>query len=385
MRVSSSRPAQLIFASLSPVWAIVDRDLRKYVRTPQIVLISTLLPLIQLVVVGYAIGGQIRNVAVALVDLDRGGEGAILRQRFDAIEANAQTFHIVLTGSLDRATRATRQGEVAAAIVIPESYSRRVQQGNRPQLGLILDNTDPFVAAALTQKMNELLTAVNQPEVAAPHLARVALEVVEIFPYVEYIQYLLPGAITLAIYVSAVIGGGVLYMDDKVRGLHMGYLATPVTKLQLLIGMVASGTAKSTFAGLFVTLFGSLIAGTADRLTLDKAILVAGLNGVTGMALISFITLLMVRVRDPMLPRALFTVLNTLMLFPSGAIYPIYGFPEWLKVIARVDPFTYAVHGFRSLLLRDVALSAILTDIAFLSGFAGLCFVGAWMLFPRRL
>ncbi len=61
------------------------------------------------------------------------------------------------------------------------------------------------------------------------------------------------------------------------------------------------------------------------------------------MALISFITLLMVRVRDPMLPRALFTVLNTLMLFPSGAIYPIYGFPEWLKVI-------------RSLLLRDVAL-----------------------------
>ncbi len=326
MRVSSSRPAQLIFASLSPIWAIVDRDLRKYVRTPQIVLISTLLPLIQLVVVGYAIGGQIRNVAVALVDLDRGGEGAILRQRFDAIEANAQTFHIVLTGSLDRATRATRQGEVAAAIVIPESYSRRVQQGNRPQLGLILDNTDPFVAAALTQKMNELLTAVNQPEVAAPHLARVALEVVEIFPYVEYIQYLLPGAITLAIYVSAVIGGGVLYMDDmddKVRGLHMGYLATPVTKLQLLIGMVASGTAKSTFAGLFVTLFGSLIAGTADRLTLDKAILVAGLNGVTGMALISFITLLMVRVRDPMLPRALFTVLNTLMLFPSGAIYPI--------------------------------------------------------------
>ena len=205
MRVSSSRPAQLIFASLSPVWAIVDRDLRKYVRTPQIVLISTLLPLIQLVVVGYAIGGQIRNVAVALVDLDRGGEGAILRQRFDAIEANAQTFHIVLTGSLDRATRATRQGEVAAAIVIPESYSRRVQQGNRPQLGLILDNTDPFVAAALTQKMNELLTAVNQPEVAAPHLARVALEVVEIFPYVEYIQYLLPGAITLAT-IRATIG-----------------------------------------------------------------------------------------------------------------------------------------------------------------------------------
>ena len=368
-----------------PIWAIIERDLRKYVRNPRLIVVSIALPLIQLVVVGYSVGGQIRNVEVALVDLDGGPEAAALREKFDAIEANARTFHILLTTTLDRAVEAARGGTVAAAIVIPEEYSRKVKQGNRPELGLILDNTDPFVSAALRQKMTELLVAVNSPEVPRGQATRVALEVVEIFPYIEYIQYLLPGAITLAIYVTCVIGGGVLYIDDKMRGFHEGYLATPVTKLQLLTGMTVSGSIKAVFAGMFVTVTGSMIAGVTDRLTLETFVLLAGLNSLVGVALISMITLTMVRVRDPMLPRALFTVLNTLLLFPSGAIYPIYGFPEWLKVVSKFDPFTYAVHGFRALLLKNVGATALLGDMIFLTGFSGLCFLGAYLLFPRRL
>jgi len=249
----------------------------------------------------------------------------------------------------------------------------------------VLDNTDPFVSVALTQKMTELVVAVNSPEVDQRRAAQVALEVVEIFPYIEYIQYLVPGSITLAIYVSCVIGGGVLYIDDKIRGFHEGYLVTPVTKLQLLTGMTISGTVKAVFAGTCVTFLGTHIAGVADRLTLETMGLLIGLNSLVAAALISMITLTMVRVRDPMLPRAVFTVLNTLLLFPSGAIYPIYGFPEWLKVVSKVDPFTYAVHGFRGLLLKGVGVQALVGDMIFLTGFSVVCFLGAYVLFPRRL
>jgi ABC-2 type transport system permease protein len=368
-----------------PIWAIIERDLRKYARNPRLIVVSIVLPLIQLVVIGYAIGGKIRNVDVALVDLDDGPEAARLREKFAAIEANAQTFHILLATNLDRAVQAARGGTVAAAIVIPEGFSRKVNQGNRPELGLVLDNTDPFVSAALLQKMTELLQAVNSPEVTRGQATQVALEVVEIFPYIEYIQYLLPGAITLAIYLSCVIGGGVLYIDDKIQGFHEGYLVTPVTKLQLLTGMTVSGSIKAVFAGLFVTAVGSMIAGVADRLTPETFVLLAGHNSLVGVALISMITLTMVRVKDPLLPRALFTVLNTLLFFPSGAIYPIYGFPEWLKLISKVDPFTYAVHGFRALLLKNVGATALVGDMIFLMGFSSLCFAGAYLLFPRRL
>jgi len=59
----------------------------------------------------------------------------------------------------------------------------------------------------------------------------------------------------------------------------------------------------------------------------------------TSLALISMMLLLMVRVSDPLVPRAVFGVLNTVLFFPSGAVYPTAAFPAWMKVITVVDPF----------------------------------------------
>ena len=84
---------------------------------------------------------------------------------------------------------------------------------------------------------------------------------------------------------------------------------------------------------------------------------------VTAFALISLMFLLMVRVTDPLLPRAMFGVLNTLLYFPSGAVYPQQGFPGWMQVIAVADPFTYAVHAFKSLLLKNTGFEAISYDL----------------------
>jgi len=95
--------------------------------------------------------------------------------------------------------------------------------------------------------------------------------------------------------------------------------------------------------------------------------------------------LLMVRVSDPLVPRATFGVLNTLLFFPSGAIYPIQAFPSWMKVLARVDPFTYAVHAFKSLLLKNTSLNAIAGDFAYLMVFATVMLISATLLFRRTL
>jgi len=92
-----------------------------------------------------------------------------------------------------------------------------------------------------------------------------------------------------------------------------------------------------------------------------------------------------VRVNDPLVPRAIFGVLNTLLFFPSGAVYPINAFPKWMKVITVVDPFTYAVHGFKSLILKNTGLAAIGSDLAFLVCFALLAMGAATMLFRRTL
>ena len=79
--------------------------------------------------------------------------------------------------------------------------------------------------------------------------------------------------------------------------------------------------------------------------------------------------LLMVRVDDPLVPRAIFGILNTLLFFPSGSIYPVQAFPAWLRAIAKGDPFTYAVHGFKGLLLKESGLGAIVPDMVYLAIF----------------
>jgi ABC-2 type transport system permease protein len=85
------------------------------------------------------------------------------------------------------------------------------------------------------------------------------------------------------------------------------------------------------------------------------------------------------------MPRAMFGVLNTVLYFPSGAVYPQQGFPGWMQVIAVIDPFTYAVHAFKNLLLKNTGFGAIGFDLLFLAGFSALAMALATRLFKRSL
>src|SRR5207342_3157051 len=106
---------------------------------------------------------------------------------------------------------------------------------------------------------------------------------------------------------------------------------------------------------------------------------------VTSLALVSMMFLLMVRVSDPLLPRAIFGVLNTLLFFPSGAVYPQQAFPGWMQVIAKADPFTYVVHALKSLLLKNTGFTAISYDLTYLFVFGAVCMIVATLLFRRTL
>jgi len=331
------------------VLAIIERDVRKFRRSPTLVLVSMFFPLVQLVILGYAFGGKLQNLQVGVVNQDRAMQTVKLQEMFGAIAANARTFITLDYTDLQRALTDLRNGKLNAVLNIPPDFSRRVLSKNAPQIALVEDNTDTFAATTLQAALGDLVAAFNQG-VAAPRVgAGATVSVVELYPYVPYIQYLLPGSIVLAIFVSAMIGGGIIFIDDKARGLHEGYLVTPISKFALILGFNLSGALKAFLSGLVLTTLGSLIAGIAnplDPLRLLKLLLVIA---ATALALISMMFLLMVRVSDPLVPRATFGVLNTLLYFPSGAVYPVSGFPKWMQVLSSVDPFTYAVSAFKSL------------------------------------
>jgi ABC-2 type transport system permease protein len=365
--------------------AIVERDLRKFFRSPALMMAAMVFPLVQLIVLGNAFGGKIKDAKLGVVSHDSGPQAIRVVEALRAVQSNARTFEPIVYTDEQSMVTDVRKGDLQAGLVIPPQFSRDVYEHARPRIGLVLDNTDNFMTSTFEDEMSQLVEALNQPDVQPRVLQQTALEVVELYPYIEYMKYLLPGSIALAMFVSVMIGGGIVYIDDKARGVHEGYLVTPITKMELVAGLNIAGALKAMGAGVVLTIIGSLIAGVGSTFQPANLLWLLLLIAATSFAFIAMMFLMMVRVNDPLIPRAIFGILNTLLYFPSGAIYPIQAFPKWLQWIAWIDPFSYSVHGFKAVLLKGVGLAAIWPDLLYLGGFAAVAFILSTWLFKRTL
>jgi ABC-2 type transport system permease protein len=254
-----------------------------------------------------------------------------------------------------------------------------------PQVGFVVDNTDQFTSFSIEAEMQGLVSALSSPAIEPRMANNIALSIVELYPYVGYMKFLLPACMALAMYVSVMIGGGMLYIDDKARGVHEGYLVTPITRLELVFGMNIAGSIKAVMAGICLTIVGSLMAGLGLIFHPIMMLQTFALILVTALAFNGMMFLMMVRVDDPLVPRAMFGVLNLLLFYPSGAMYPITAFPGWLRALSVVDPFTYAIHGFKSIVLKDGGWTAIQFDLLFLFVFGVGTLLIATPLFKRTL
>ncbi|MFZ0334827.1 MAG: ABC transporter permease [Candidatus Acidiferrales bacterium] len=388
--------------SLSRMWALVERDLRKFFRSPALMMSSMVFPMMQLIVLGYAFGGKITNVKVGVVDQDHTEESWQVREALAGVTTGPKMFHAVDYNSMPDAMDDLRSGAIGAIVEIPQKFSRRAFAQDQPRIALIVDNTDQFVSSSLESELQSVVDQMNtnliseldvgpisQLNTTGPLASRlpgeIALNIVEVYPYIEYIKYLLPGSIAMAIFIVAMIGGGITFIDDKSRGLHEGYLVTPIHKAELVMGLDLAGAIKGLMAGLVITFIGGLIAGIPRLWDPVRLIYLMVVVAVASLCMISFMFLLMVRIDDPLVPRAIFGVLNTLLFFPSGAIYPTYGFPFWLRWISIIDPFTYTVHALRNLLLRGSGIEGIYRDLLILGGFAAVMIAASIALFKRQI
>ncbi len=111
------------------IWAIIERDLRRFRRSPTLIIVSMIMPLVQLVVLGYAFGGKIKNLKVGVVDQDHGVPAIKLKEMFQAVAANARTFDTVPYTDQATALRDLRNGKINGVLNIPPNFSRDVLAG----------------------------------------------------------------------------------------------------------------------------------------------------------------------------------------------------------------------------------------------------------------
>src|SRR5215467_7252483 len=172
--------------------AIVERELRRFRRSPALIVMSLIFPIMQLIVLGYAFGGQVRNLKLAIVDQDHRVPAVKLRELTGAVTANAKTFDTIDYADSGQALTDLRNGRVNGVLTIPAGFSQHVVDRNDPRIALIEDNTDGFVSSAMIGSITGLVAAYNEPILKARQAVQPRLDIVEVYPYVPYVQYLLP-------------------------------------------------------------------------------------------------------------------------------------------------------------------------------------------------
>jgi ABC-2 type transport system permease protein len=181
--------------------AIVERELRKFFRSPTLMLMSMMLPLVQLIILGNAFGGKVTQARMGVVNLDHGEQAVKLQEAFQDVEANIRTFYTIPYPNEEAARIAVQTGKLDAAVIIPKEYSRRVLAGDSPRIGLIVDNSDQFISSAVENELQSLVDALNAPIIQPKVVQNISLEVVELYPYIAYMKFLLAGSIALAMHV----------------------------------------------------------------------------------------------------------------------------------------------------------------------------------------
>ena len=183
---------------------------------------------------------------------------------------------------------------------------------------------------------------------------------------------------------GSMVSGGLQVIEDRMFGYHEGYLVTPISTGTLVAGHILAGSLVASLAGDIVLV---AILVTTPMPTAGLAAVLACLLTVflTSLAISSVWFLLFARARRASVLRGMFGIINALIFFPSGALYPIESYPRWLRAISDVDPLTYGLRALRDVLLRGAEPSACFAPWVFLASFTLVCGILTRVLFKREV
>ncbi len=172
----------------------------------------------------------------------------------------------------------------------------------------------------------------------------------------NYVAFMLPGIVALSA-MGGAIGGGMTWLDERVRGILKEYLVAPVPRLSILLGNAGSTVSKALFQAIVIFLVGALIGARPTGGPLDwliaAALIMAYALGFTGLALS-----VASKTDDLMAYHAMIMLLNLPVLFLSNALYPLSSLPVWMRIGAMANPTSYLVDGMRQLVLSQSGRSA---------------------------
>ncbi len=214
---------------------------------------------------------------------------------------------------------------------------------------------------------------------------QIFLRDIDLYRKVDYYQSLVPGVVIMAIFLGALTTGAFNLVMDRFLGIDESYLLTPISKSHIVAGLIISGLSITTIIAVLIFAVSMVMTGIPFSKGIEQFASILIVIILTTLCLLSLMFVMIGRVNHPRIVGLLSGFLNVILFFPSGAIYPIASFPEWLKAFAKVNPEAYAVDALKSILFKGESISDISGDIIFLLIFTFVMMTIAIGTFKRTL
>jgi ABC-2 type transport system permease protein len=340
------------------------------------------IPLMQLVLFGYAINTQPRGLPTAVLLQESSDVG---RSILKALE-NTKYFKVThQVRDEDEFDRLLASGEVLFAVEIPRGFERALRRGDRPSLLIAVDATDPVATSSATAALSNVVQTALRNDRAIPASGPAPFEIrqhARYNPAASSQLNIVPGLMGTILTLTMLIFTALSVTREVERGTMENLLSMPITPFEIMLGKIAPYVLigflqASLIVGAGVILFDVPIIGDLWLLALLSTLFIA-----TNLAIgYTFSTLAQNQLQA--IQMAMMFFLPNMLL--SGFVFPFLGMPVWAQRVSEWLPLTHFIRIVRAIMLKGSTLTDLQYDALWLAGLMGVAMVIAVTRFRRTL
>jgi ABC-2 type transport system permease protein len=372
----------------SRLMSIIRKEFIQIFRDVRTLAMILVIPIMQLFLLGYSATNDVRNVPLAVLDQSRSPESRALLDAYRAADYFRIAYDVQSNAEIETLIAS---GKARAAVIIPPDYAQRLSDGEA-QVAFILDGSDP-TSASTALSAAQLISQSHSTEILTQNFARTGMNLkvqppVQVHTTVWYnpdlvsAYFMIPGVIGMILYAIAAILTASSVVRERERGTIEQLIVTPIRPWELIVGKLMPYVILGFFNTIEVLAFGHWWFGMPIRGDLGLILLLSVVFLITGLGIGLFASTIANTQQEAML-----TVWMTLLpsIFLSGFFFPLEAMPTVLRWLSYLMPLRYYLVIIRSLLLKDVSLVMIQTDVIAMTLFAVGIMTAAALRFRKRL
>src|SRR5262245_54143408 len=341
-------------SSLQRLLSVARKEVIHILRDRQTLLMTLFFPIVELVMLGYAIDTNVRNINTVVLDQSRTQESRSLLRKFE----NSDDFNIVATVSSDQEMqRWIVEGRARVGIKIPENYTRRLEGGMTAQFQILVDGTVSSVAGEALGTANAIALRESLGRVLGSGTGAQVLPVearprVLFNPDMHSASFFVPGLMVVLCQMMAITLSANAIVREKEKGTLEQLFMTPVRPGELILGKLTP-----YFVLTFLEFCGiALLARLVFRVPMNGpflTLLLIAVPFVLAMLAWGLWVSTKVETRDAAMQTAMASIMPCVFL--SGYVFPLDSMPPFFWWLAQLIPTTWLIDAARGVILRGAS------------------------------